>query len=283
MEIRKHKLSFAKKKATTRIGYASCAHIGNPSVHEEGLHNQINRFKKIPWWHVGDLIESILPFDKRFSIKEHQFTTLENMTRAQQLVARAKATCMGLITGNHEVGGSRQIGDITEQIAANAGVPYLGMTAYLMLQCPKGECSVFTAHGKGSMGFNSGIYERDAVNRQNRLRRLLAPFEATLKAVGHYHRTIIAPEVLKNQGMVIGGEFKIRPQQVIEEWCVAAPSMFKTYTDGTMGSYAELAMYPPSGLGWIEVDVTRDGSIAAIHEINEDGDIVDTVEAKVVR
>ena len=284
MIVKEHKLRFTKRQTHQTIQYGSCFHIGNPNVHNDGMQVFMDRAKTRPWWHVGDMIESILPGDPRFSITEHKDATLTNIQSAVELLAQANKTCLGLAMGNHEWKASGKLGDITEDMANRAKIPNLGVTAFIDMIAPDGQCRVFTAHGRGSVGFNSGFPDRDKVNCEIKLRRLLSPFEADLKCIGHFHRTIIAPEVDKAKGIVEDGEFKRRPRRVVPEWCVACPSLFCNYENGsTSASYAEIAMMPPTDLGWIEIDITRDGSVACIREIDETGETVDEVESSYVR
>jgi len=83
--------------------------------------------------------------------------------------------------------------------------------------------------------------------------------------------------------MVQGKSFKRRPKKIIDEFCIACPSLFGNYGEGTQASYAEIAMMAPTDLGWIEIDIDRNGDVSCAREINEAGQTVDEVESSYVR
>lgn len=265
-------LEFSGKTAT--IMYGSCWHLGNPSVHLGGVRKFMEEAKVKPWWHVGDMVESILPGDKRFSVAEHKDATLPTVKKASNYIKSAKEKCLGLIIGNHEWKLTAMLGDVSEDIANRADVKYLGGVVVFRFVCPDGECLVFSAHGRGSMGFNSGFPERDALNREIKLRRILDRFPGDVKCVGHYHRTIVAPPIDVARGTIVGERMKRRATPHKAEWCIAAPSMFLNYDIGTSVSYAEIALMPPTDLGWMEIVIERDGLPVAVREKNENGTTV---------
>ena len=283
MQIIRKKLSFAKGQQTAEVLYGACWHIGNPCSSEGAIEKFIERAVKQSWWHAGDLVEGITPSDKRSQASEHSDTLLSTMSVASGHLASASKTCWGLICGNHEYGGSGDIGSVAEKIAVDAKVPYLGMVVYFSVQCPKGDSLIFAAHGAGSMGFNSGLPERDQINRELKLRRILKPFQADVKCVAHYHRTIISPRVTHYKGTVQQGQFKRRACVENNEWCMACPSLFGNYGAESMGSYAEMKLYPPTDIGWLGIVFNRDGSVACIREYSSDGVIAQEVEERLVR
>jgi len=280
MYINKVILPFEKGKKTAKTMYGSCWHIGNPAIHWEGIAKFLQRAKKMPWWHVGDLLESIMPGDKRFNVNEHKATLLDNIKLASKHMGKASSTCWGLLMGNHERKCSNLVGDISETVANNAKVPYLGSVAALHVHAPKGEATILTAHGSGSIRGNSGIPERDDTNMRIKLRRKLDIFNGVLlKAVGHYHMTIVAPMTLRYRGRFTDERMKRGLEVADDSWCCACPSMFLNYThDSLTSSYAEAALYPPTDIGWIEVIWNSDATIACINSINEKGQIVESYE-----
>lgn len=284
MQVLKKKLAFGKKKKIAEIIYGACWHLGNPSCSEEGVARFMeDAKKKAGWWHAGDATESIPKDDSRNQAGEHTETVLATSATAADYLSKSRGNCWGFICGNHEYGGSRNIGSIAEDIARRAKIPYLGMTTYFDIQCPKGSSLVFAAHGSGSMGFNSGFPERDRLNRELKLRRILKPFNADLKCIAHYHKTILARRLLQYQGTVENGLFKRRACVEVEEWCAACPSLFMNYHEESNGSYAEMKLYPPTDIGWIGIVYNRDGTIACLREYSAKGNITQEVEEQVVR
>ena len=281
MQVLGHRLDFGKAKHVTLMS-ASCWHYGNPSVHEEGINKFMAKAKKNPWIHHGDVIEGIIPGDRRCSQLEHKETILESMARAAGIMKRAAGTCMGLIIGNHEYAPSRVLGDVTEKIAMDAGIPYRGGVCYIDMLAEGGTCRGFFAHGTGSANFRTGELERKASNRQIKLRNILQPFSAplggdvvsSLCGMGHMHRSIVTPQVLEERLQVIDGKTSRRPVMMHPTWYYACPSMFRTYPeDAAFTNYAEMSIYPATDLGWIETVIERSGNIACVREVYETGQI----------
>lgn len=287
MQVRKQTLKFGRNK-TAEVIYGACWHIGNPSCDKQGIRKFLERAKKQYWWHAGDLVEAITSRDKRFNHEEHKVSIEKCKTEASGFMDHAKDTCWGLICGNHEWGASKD-GDIAEKIAVDGHVPYLGACCYFDVHCPNGRGMIFTAHGKGSMGNNCGIPERDDLNRRLKLRRTLNGFygdaecNGFIKAVAHFHRTIIDPARFKMSATVEKGVFKRRACELREEWVVACPSLFRNYDDDSPVSYAEMALYSPTDLGWLGIVFNRDGSIACVREYSPKGNITQEVEEEVIR
>ena len=286
MQILQRKLEFGKKK-TAEVIYGACWHIGNPSTDNGGIKKFMERAKKQYWWLAGDIIEAITTTDKRFNHKEHTVSIETCKQQASSIIYPARNSCWGTICGNHEWGASRE-GDVAETIALNAHVPYLGACAYISVKCPNGKALIFTGHGKGSMGFNSGVPERDDVNRRLRLRRLLDGFKGEkdvsfAKCVAHYHRTIIDPARAMYGSTVESSEFKRRAITLREDWVMACPSLFRNYDDESPVSYAEMALYPPTDLGWLGIVFNRNGTIACVREYSPKGNITQEIVEDVIR
>lgn len=261
--------------------FQSCAHIGNPNVHLEGLNLFFERARKHKWVQLGDFIESIMPGDPRFNVSEHTEATLSCIDTAIKYTQKARRTCVGLIVGNHEYKLSAKIGNVTEQIANGASVPYGGHTLAIHFHTAKNATSTLCAHGAGNIGSRTVEAERNDANNKIKLRSILRPFEFDLKVIGHFHRIIVAEPVAENRLSVNAMlESKRRPVLTRPEWCVACPSLFSNYHIGGIGSYAEAKLYPPTDMGWMEVDF-RDGLVEVVRAVNESGETIATYESKV--
>ena len=277
-------LEFGKKKLA-RIAATSCWHIGFKAIHEEGILYMLKRFRqqRIPWWHLGDLIEGIHPDDPRFGLEQHQTTILQEMNLSVQWIRKARSQCRGLVMGNHEWRLGNTIGNVSKQLAERADVPYLGATAMFDVHCPDGPMKLFLKHTNITMGGYSGEPERQQINRRIKLRSRLKSFGGDLKLVGHGHRAVIAPPVLKKQLQTQGTKTKLRPATCHGEWCAMAPAMYVNYADDVdVVGYAEIYGYPPTDLGWIEAIVERDGTVAAVEHRTEDGKVALRMEPEVV-
>lgn len=284
MVIKPIQLRFTKRRKTEEIIYGACWHLGNPNIHSEGIAKFIERAQKQIWFHDGDLVEGILPFDKRFDVGEHEDSLLSSRDDAEMIVRKASKTCAGLIRGNHDDKASRIVGDIVESVANSAGVDYLGYIAYLNFMCD--DCSVcrcLVGHGTGTMNYNSDVPERDEANRKQRLRRKYKRFEADVVAIAHYHRPIVSEPIDIMTGCVEDDELKLRPVTEQDKWIVACPSMFKNYGEGISLSYAEAMHLPPQPLGWMGIVIDSNGNVPAIREYDQDGALVQEYEKKVIR
>lgn len=290
MRIVERKLEFGKAK-TAVVNFTACWHIGNQAMYKRGLRSMLNRFrdKKQPWVQMGDIIEAIMPYDSRYAVDEHKQTITNEEDAAIDYVSIAPETCWGLLVGNHEAKASRQIGDITEHICKGVKretkiqVERLSNTCYIDVVCPKGVSKGFFAHGAMTANFRSGDPDQIELNRKRKIRNYLRKFDADLKGIAHGHRTIISPPLGEEKLGTKEGKTKRRPITVVEPWCFAAPSMFKVYDEkSTIGNYAEMALYDPTDLGWIQVVYERDGNIPCIRQMLETGKIKEEVRPKVV-
>jgi len=282
MEMLEVSLDFGKKP-TTRLMYGTCSHIGNPNHDDKAQALFIERAKKMPWWHAGDLIESIPPVDKRFNVNEHKATVMETIDEAACVLRPAAKTCLGIIMGNHEWKLSALVGDVTAKIAKDVGTQNFGACAYVDFMCPKGSSRSLLHHGSGSMGHNSGNPERDEANREIKLRRKVNRFEFDVFCCGHYHRTIVAPPISKGMGKVIDGKFKRSASIHSREWVMACPSLFRNYESGPGASYAEIGLMPPTDIGWLELIMDRSGQLLAVEEIGGDGKCMSVTEPRYLR
>ncbi len=290
MRIVERNLEFGKSK-TANVNFTACWHIGHQAMHEEGLDLMLKGFKKKkePWVQMGDVIEAIMPYDPRFAVDEHKVTLNNEIECATDKVSMAAETCWGILVGNHEAKASRQVGDITETICngvkrgTGVQIEHLSNTCFMDIVCPDGSSKGFFAHGAMTANYRSGDAGKIEENRKTKLRNYLRKFEADLKGIAHGHREIIAEPMDEEKLGVRGDKSKRRPVAVIEPWCFAAPSMFKVYDEGaSMGNYAEMQLYDPTDLGWIQVVYERDGYIPCIRLMLEDGSVKKEIVPRIV-
>ena len=278
MLIKEVELKFKKGQETAPFVVSSCKHIGSGSQSQEGMDNLAIACGKYPWIDLGDMIEGIMPNDKRFTAVKKEGTFLKEMQGAIDWITPVRKNCWGILPGNHEEVASKAVGDATGFIANNAKVPYLTQTCYLVINTPKGRAVVFVAHGHVSANFKAGEPERRVLNRQIKLRNELQFFDADAIFVGHGHRKIItAPcyemkltlesfEETKNPM-----EVKSRPVLTRPTLYAMSPSMFKTYT--FEANYAQACLFPPTATGWLQGNVARDGTIVSIDHFAHTGKI----------
>ena len=257
------------------LGFTACWHDGNQSCQRDAIIAMLHSFRrrKLPWWHLGDAIEAIAPYDKRFCCESHKKTIMAQASDAASLLRVAKDTLVGLHVGNHEDKLSRIMGDMTMDMLERAYIledeakrRWIGGVAITKVVCPGGSCDVVTAHSDISLGGGTSDPDHDAERKRTKLRRYLSAFAGQLKVIAHAHQAVIAPPVTSTAvGFNGAGKFAVRP-----EWCAACPSMFETYNAGdsmAYPEYAERAMYGAAGIGWIEADIFRDGAVKGVRYV----------------
>lgn len=265
------------------LGVTGDWHMGNPGCHYAGIKRCIKRMSKLTaWLHLADAAESIIPGDKRFSIEEHgKVTPIGMWQKFCEAVEPAKENCIGILSGNHESNLSKLIGNLSRFLAGYSGIPYLTQTAMLTLKSRTGQTTWGALHGHLAFTGRGIDDEREALNREKRLRRYVySVLEADIITVGHGHRTVIAPPVFKNKMIQHGVEALRRPVQTVQGWACMAPAMLKVY--GEAETYAEANLYQAACLGWLEFRVDKDGSIPYVRHIDEDGKSVDEITPRVL-
>ena len=270
MRRRKFKLEFKKGKDTTELIGTSCWHIGNPECRTKKITEMLQTGR--PWVMLGDIIEAITPIDPRFHAETHSDTILNQCEYAASFVGQFGDTLIGTHIGNHEDKVSSKVGDVARLVLTLAGLVkrdedskyWLGGVCDTTLKCPGGVCKLFTGHSKlGFSGVGTNNPERDQLNKQIKLRRVLKPWKADLKLIGHGHRTVIAPpvftETLSNGKMI--------KEVISPEWCAMAPSLFGQYDiSDRYPAYSELAMYGPTDIGWVVATIHKDGRVLNVRK-----------------
>ena len=275
------KFNIGEDIATILAG--SCWHIGNDAVHIKGINNFLAKAKKHSWILHGDVIEGVTPFDKRYEKDAHEASLVSTIQKAADLIKEAQSNCIGLLKGNHEDAPSKTFGDVAEDIAMRAGVPYLTATCFIKFVCPAGQFTGFFAHGNGSANYRTGEPERKKSNKQIKLRDILKDFHADICGMGHLHKSISTAPCSELR-LSVGEDNTVKRRPIVTRpgWFYAAPSMFKTY-NGHKSNYGEMKIFPAVDLGWIEFDVNRQGEILEIREVNEEGVTLETTRPTVIR
>ena len=279
------KLEFKKNQKHVELLFGACWHIGQPSVDYDGIRTFIKKAKKNPWYHLGDLIEAIIPSDtRRFNISEHKSSILEQMEYAEDLMKPAASTCLGVCTGNHENTISKQFGNVTKDLATSIGIPFLGMCAFNRLVCPDGNCDVYVAHGSKTFGGVAGDIERIKLNRQIKLRNANKKMIADIISVAHAHTSVITAPSYKMRLGYTPEKVKLIPVAVEKAWYSSCPAMFKTYVEGNEeGSYGELAQFEASDIGFHSAIIERDGSVPKMRQYGSDGKVIEEYTPNIIR
>jgi hypothetical protein len=237
----------------------------------------------------GDSIEAILPNDKRYAscgidIKENLLTPIQQADAVVQDFMPIKNKILGWGFGNHEYKLLNTM-DFGRYIAAQLSVPY-GAYAYKFTAVDNKDKlmhKMFFTHGYGNI--NSG--SKDDIQR-------LANIKASLKnklcksgfsdciymSCGHTHKLVVVePTVegnlyLTDDGVSLHQNYHLLSPQNSpyippeSRWYGCSGSFLKLYsTPGSYAiSYAEVAGYEPSEIGWLEIHV-QDGNVVNVEKI----------------
>lgn len=259
-------------------------HIGNDNVEERGIENFLKRAKKHVWVHLGDILEAIMPADKRFSVAEHKTTMSECIRDAKAYLGESAATCAGLVVGNHELAATRLIGNFVEDLLCLRGsgasrVPYLGQVCFAEVWNKKRMSSTaLLTHGSCSIGGRSGEPERIKANRQVKMRDVFRAFDAEICLMGHIHQFEVAPPAVEQKLTLQDGKVTLAQVRTRRGWYASCPSMFKVYGPKSGLNYAEPMLVRPSEIGWVEVVYDGQAQVSQVELYSSTGALVKTVE-----
>ncbi|MEM4720665.1 MAG: hypothetical protein QXT73_01210 [Candidatus Methanomethylicaceae archaeon] len=245
-------------------------HFGSPAVSTEALSSFAKRVrtKRIPWFGLGDMLESIVPCDARFDVRTG-VTLAGSWLALQEYVRPVSRLCLGVVPGNHEITLSRLLGDFFPVLCDTVGLKYLSETAFVkMHRGSEKPITLFLAHGRLVFQGRAGYAERRSVNREIRLREYLQFFDADLCAVGHGHQLVVAPPVYEMRLVAGEGVCHRRPVLTCETWHIMTPAMYRLYTE--VPSYAESRLLAPADIGWVEVVLNSDG-IESVEQYDDAG------------
>jgi hypothetical protein len=128
------------------IFFLGDTHEGNANVQHEFIKRQVEIIASTPnsyWVGLGDMIDAIIPTDKRFDAQtidsKYTIRHLDNLPKHEcdfiyQMLEPIKDKCLGFISGTHEEKiRLRDNFDVTSYLCALFGVPHLGRKSYLSL------------------------------------------------------------------------------------------------------------------------------------------------------
>jgi hypothetical protein len=260
-------------------------HIGALNCHLDGIQKLIATIEANPNTYVilkGDLIEAIAPNDKRFvhCSQDVGFRTAhEQVDFLVSLLEPIRDNILAMMLGNHEYK-LINVFDVAKHICQDLGIPYGGYACVIQnIGCFK----MFCTHGYGSITSNAKDQLQRLANKQSSLKLKLEKskmVDCVYMSMGHIHHGIIAHPTIGQEIMLTTTAKKIKQtyRQHTDQnanyippearWYVATPSMLKLYSEPGMFaiSYAEMAGYEPTELGWVEIDV-RDDEITDVRKV----------------
>lgn len=264
-------------------------HVGALNCHMKGIHKMLKRIREDENCYVilkGDLIEAIAPNDKRFA---HCSTDVEMRTAQDQMaflyesMLPIKDRILGIMLGNHEWKLINTF-DIAKHLAKSLEIPYGGYSCvFHALSNGATKWKAFFTHGSGMLRSNA----KDPIQRKgNQAAALKLKLERSgfadcvYMSMGHIHHSIIVSPTINDEIVLtttptgINQTYKSHDNQAAARipadarWYASSPSFLRLYSDpGQYAiSYAEIAGYPPTELGWLEVDV-RNHEIANVRKV----------------
>ena len=265
-------LKFKAKSDVCTVVASGDWHMGAPTCSLDAIDclqdNILSR--GLQWIHLADIIDAVMPNDKRYDVEFARSTLLEQLNMAVERLAALSKSCIGMLEGNHESSPSKLVGSVSRQICKSAGVDFLTQTCFLEFVAPHGKCTTFASHYLPSITNNNDDPIVREAQKSSRLRKVLRNFEADLKLGAHIHQFLCHTPVSEDRLIVgVDGVVKKRPVDVHKGWAVVSPAMFITY--GEESNYAQARLCKPTDIGWAEIDFNRQGQVVEVRNMLGDG------------
>lgn len=211
---------------------------------------EIAKEKNTYWIGMGDYGEFITPRDKRFDPSQKaiaDWVELDNIGHCQEewvcnLFQPIKKKCIGLLYGNHEEWMRMYNHDnVHKNICDKLGADNLGFSSFIRLffrRESSNECHIIKGaftHGR-SCAITKGA-------KLNALKRFMDDFDAHIYGYAHVHDYIPNPKSYMTLADRPFDQAKIKSAEAMG---ALTGSWFRTYTQGTVASYGEQKVYPPT-------------------------------------
>lgn len=270
MRVVRKEFTFPARKAKFGIVPIGDSHLGNVGFDKKKFQEVVDWVKDDPsiyWIGTGDYIDCINPADKRFdpesvgpeyTIKDLSRLIPQQIDDLARLLDPIKKKCLCLVVGNHEEHIRLKFNfDIGYELSKRFNAPLLGYDGWLQLLLkrnvnrsngdhrglPSVTYNIYISHGFGG-GRSTGP-------KINRLEEVATYMDADLIILGHGHKRIVAPPILK---ICLDRNGNVRTRKQI---AVMAGSFLKGYVEGST-TYVEKQGYHPSDLGTIKIDLDTD-------------------------
>lgn len=232
----------------------------------------------------GDLIEGMIPGDKRFNRKALDKRFSSPMDEAKYVVSMlgpVKNKILGGCVGNHEIT-NIACWNAFEYISDTLGFPY-GGGIYKLIVTNDGKVvhKYLMCHGKWSLKSNAKDYEQKAGNKRARQKDLLLSLghdDCIVSACGHHHHLcVVEPNLHKHVSLTDDGrKIKSQNKSTIKQnlnnidkdgrWYVGSGSYRGHLADPGSGAIDYAELFPPADLGHALVSVVN-GEVVKVEEI----------------
>lgn len=232
-------------------------HLGTVHCAESEIKKQVEEIKANPkalWVGMGDYAECITANDKRWDPSQRaipNWLEQDNIEaclrkRVVSILEPIKDRCVGLLYGNHEDSFRKQNkANIHKNICEELGVPDLGYSCFVHFifrrytKNPETSPSSHLIKGHFTHGTGGARTESGKINY---LVKTMSAFDANIYGYAHTHSMqLYSPEILGT-----GENLKIKAKGKIG---ALTGCFFRTYTQGTVASYGEVKVYPPTRIG----------------------------------
>lgn len=263
-------------------------HLGNVNAHLGGIKEVIKRVQNDPDCYMvikGDLLDSILPDDKRYAHCAVNIPTpMASLDLLTELLQPVRGKILAVMLGNHEYKLINTL-NVAWELANRLDAPYGGYVCKFISQDEKHRVrhKMFLTHGHGALpaGAKDSIQRR--ANQESALKRRLegtGHTDCIYMSMGHTHKLMIVNPTINHEVMLTDNGKQLKQQYRVHSaqnapyipaearWYGCSGSMLKTNTAPGIGaiSYSEVFMYGPSEMGWLEVDVV-DGDVAGVRKV----------------
>jgi len=224
----------------------------------------------------GDLIEAIVPGDKRFNTltRDIDFPTPEATAKALiRELYPVREFILAIGDGNHELKLSN-IMNFGRYMADQLGVPHGAYTYITEFRDGDNKklFKTFSSHGSGRLPKGAKDPIQREANRKAHLKRKLEAtgfFDCVYKSMGHTHQLLVVLPTYMNSNILTTRNNQIhqnlipRVKQnanyIPSEQCYFANTggFLKLYSPPGLGitGYAEMALMEPTDLGWVEMEI----------------------------
>lgn len=251
------------------------SHLGSKSTNEEKIKEDIKDTEKYNrlWCHVGDVVDGILPRDRRFqsrnlagwawdALKDNQLIRAE-WERFEELFEPIQKNCLFVLMGDGKHHATKDVSDEMDRTLHNMGIAqriknrnglFISPSLYYRFkflrmtgkdkETPSGTKKIDVAFHHGY--FAGRTNSSKVINLERALRRFP---EARAFACGHGH---VKNETRLN-GMAYDGD--IQKMVRIVRRAAMTGSYYDTYREDTIG-YGDIKGYDPDGFGKITLVIS---------------------------
>ena len=258
MELHTYTINYKSKTDKINIIPLGDAHFGNLGFQKKRFLDMVEWIRRKDNTYtilMGDLLECVVHTDKRFDPssvdKDIKVSDLADLAMVQanwmiKALTPIKHKIIGIHAGNHE----EKIRivyhqDITNYMAIQLGVRYLGYEAFTRLRFKKGKCSrvliMNSAHGSSNSRKAGGVL--------NIIIDKSGYKDADIMIYGHTHKKFAS--INTKLSVTKEGELKLQYKKSI---LGNTGSFLDGYTLGN-SSYVERMDLPPSDLGVIKIEI----------------------------